>query len=293
MPELPEVETVCRQLEGLVAGRQLELAKIFDRKLKLPLHLLSDKRIQSVHRVGKLVMFDLRPSTEKRKTNGSVRNGKAGLSHLAVHLRMTGRLIWVGTKGRAPVSTDGYYYDVKKDEKHLRATFSLSGGELRFYDSRRFGTIEYFSSSAEIPILGADPMTDAFSVDVLASLVEGRKQPLKHWLLRQDAVCGIGNIYASEILFRARLSPFRAAGSLDKKELLRLHRVIRQVLSEAIDRNGTTFSDFQDSNGEGGGFGRFLRVYDREGLSCKRCRGKIERSTQSGRSTYYCAICQL
>jgi formamidopyrimidine-DNA glycosylase len=186
-----------------------------------------------------------------------------------------------------------FVHTVETERKHLRAAFHLDGGTVCFFDPRRFGTIELFNSRADMPTVGVDPTESTFTQAQLSALLSGRKQPLKLWLLRQDAICGIGNIYASEILFRAKLSPFRLASRVKPKEVSLLYRSIRRVLAEAIERCGTTFSDFQDSNGEVGGFGAFLRVYDREGLKCRVCREEeILRHTQSQRSTYYCPSCQ-
>lgn len=266
MPELPEVETVARELDPLVKGRRIESLAVLDSKLKnRAFSGLRGAKIQRVFRVGKLVTFELKKARE--------------VFYLAVHLRMTGRLIWVPQKARS-------------ERKHLRLILKLNGGEVRFFDPRRFGTVELVRSLDEISPDAIDPMTVQFKADALKELLGQSKQPLKTWLLRQDRLVGIGNIYASEILFTAKLHPNRGAGSLKAPELSKLHRATKQILAKAIENCGTTFSDFQGAHGLTGNYGRFLKVYEREGKSCVRCKTVIERFVQGQRSTYFCPGCQ-
>ena len=140
---------------------------------------------------------------------------------------------------------------------------------------------------------GVEPLSPELTPAVYAGLLDGSAQPLKPWLLRQDRLVGLGNIYASEILHAARLSPFREAGSLDRNEVRRLHGATRRILERAIRACGTTFSDFQDARGVEGSYQRYLAVYEREGRPCRRCRAPIERVVQQQRSTYYCPQCTV
>ena len=193
---------------------------------------------------------------------------------------MTGRLLW--QRGRPGNSED-----------HLRARFRLDGGELLFADTRRFGTFQWYASAEDARPAGLEPLSAELTVRKLAELTRGSGQNLKAWLLRQDRLVGLGNIYASEILHRARLSPFRSAGSLTADELKRLHGSTRRTLRRAIENCGTTFSDFQDAQGVEGSYQQFLAVYDREGETCRRCGDSIRRVVQQQRSTYHCPGCQV
>jgi len=220
--------------------------------------------ITGVRRRGKYILLDLsrRPS-------------------IAVHLGMSGSLLL----SVAPL-----------DSPHLRAAFHFAGGgRLNFVDPRTFGTL--FPLAGEIPrgfrSLGAEPLSSSFTAAELEGLLSHRRAPVKALLLRQDLVAGIGNIYAGETLFRARISPFRAGGDLSRAEVRRLHRAMRAVLREAIGEMGTTLSDFRRPDGEPGKFANRLHVYGRAGKPCPRCGTPVERATQHGRSTFFCPRCQL
>ena len=266
MPELPEVETVARQLQPRLVGRTVRRLQIFDPRLRngrTP--RVAGRSILGVARSGKRVLIELSPGA-----------GKAGL-WLAVHLRMTGRLLWT---------------DDRSDREHLRARFRLDRGELLFQDTRRFGTFDWYRSAAAAAPEGFDPLSPELTPRQLADLLRGSAQGLKAWLLRQDRLVGLGNIYASEILHAARLSPFREGRTLTRAEVERLHRCTRRILERAIRNCGTTFSDFQDARGLSGSYQRLLAVYDREGRRCRRCRAAIERVVQQQRSTFFCPGCQ-
>ncbi len=267
MPELPEVETVARQLAPLLNGRRIVELSVFDQRLAFAgSELVAGCRIMDVFRVGKEVVLELAPRAGERSKR----------VWLLIHLRMTGRLI--RHTGRAVYDT-----------KHLRARFKLDRGNLLFYDIRRFGV---FRLSDSLEYKGLDPMSAGFTLEVLDALLKGSSQAIKPWLLRQDRLVGLGNIYASEILFAAGLDPTREAGSLDRDEIKRLHRSTRDVLRRAIKFCGTTFSDFQDSQGQSGSFQNYLKVYGREDEKCKKCGSPILRVTQQQRSTFYCGNCQ-
>ncbi len=265
MPELPEVQTIVNQLERRITGRTIKLVQVLDKKRLPPRINLRDRRIKRVYRLGKRIVFEL--------------SGAKQL-FLGIHLRMTGRLVWQEQQSGGPL------------DKALRARFICDRGELQFLDTRRFGTIDL--SSSEKPLLGAglDPFDKDFSVERLAEMTAGARGNIKSWLLRQDRISGIGNIYASEILFDAGIDPRRVPGSLAVSEIRRIHKSTGKILRRAIENCGTTFSDFQDSHGVSGSYQRFLKVYEREGLRCRRCCGTIERIVQQQRSTYFCPGCQ-
>lgn len=269
MPELPEVETVASQLAGILPGRKVRGLDLWDPKLAPAARDdLIGCQIASVFRIGKEVCLQFRPFRKGRKP-----------FFLAIHLRMSGRLIWIPGRSTTPQS-------------HDRAALRLMGGAVHFVDPRRFGTFRWLGvdeitrSSA-----GLDPTSAEFSPERLQTLLAGSPQPIKTWLLRQDRLVGLGNIYASEILHAAQISPFREAGSLDPAETRRLHRFTVKILAQAIENCGTTFSAFQDAHGLIGNYGRFLKVYEREGQPCPRCGAEIIRVVQAQRSTYFCPHC--
>ena len=271
MPELPEVETVARQAAPLVRGQRLRRLEIFDPKLVMDgVRALSGRVIEDVFRLGKQVVIALAPK----------KGGKRAI-WLCVHLRMTGRLSWQPKKGRSP-----------GEQKHLRAALILERGSLLFIDVRRFGTLRICRSLDEIRPAGAEPLAPEFTAHRLAELLAGSPQELKPWLLRQDRIVGLGNIYVAEVLFMTGIHPRRMAGSLSQKEIKALHRALRQLLRKAIKYCGTTFSDFQTTQGQSGEFRRFLKVYGRAGEPCAKCGEEIERFTQQGRGTFFCPACQ-
>jgi formamidopyrimidine-DNA glycosylase len=269
MPELPEVETVARQLAPRLTGATVRSFRIFDPLLRNgPVPRLVDRTILDVGRSGKQVLFTLSPGRATRQP-----------VWLAVHLRMTGRLIWAEK-------------DSTVSRAHLRARFELDNGRLLFIDPRRFGTMRWYQTKTESDPQGTDPLDSGLTPRRLADLIGDSRQSIKSWLLRQDRLVGLGNIYASEILYRARISPFRSAGSLEKPEVRRLRSATRYILRRAIDNCGTTFSDFQDASGLEGSYQHYLKLYDREGEPCRRCRTPIRRVVQQQRSTYFCPECQ-
>jgi formamidopyrimidine-DNA glycosylase len=269
MPELPEVETVARQLVPHVVGRTVCRFRIFDpllRSGRTP--RVSGRKIVDVTRSGKRVLIEMAPAA-----------GGVTPLWLAVHLRMTGRLLWAEPGGNGAPG-------------HVRARFRLDRGELLFTDTRRFGTFHWFKTREAAAPDGIDPLSPELTAGRLQGLLRGSGQDLKVWLLRQDRLVGLGNIYASEILHAARLSPVRQAGSLEPAEARRLHGSTRRILQRAIRKCGTTFSDFQGARGVEGSYQRFLAVYGRQGLPCRRCRTPVERMVQQQRSTFYCPGCQ-
>lgn len=269
VPELPEVETVARQLAPSLEGRTLRRLRILDPRLRDgPLPKLAGRVVQRVDRSGKQVRIRL-----------SARPGGRDPVWALVHLRMTGRLLWLERPER-------------RNRAHLRAKALFERGALLFVDTRRFGTLRFARSEHETLPAGVEPLSPSFTRARLQGLLRGSVTPLKPWLLRQDRIAGLGNIYASEIAHEAGLSPLRPAGALDADEVARLHRAVRAVLRRAIRNCGTTFSDFQDARGVEGGYQRLLRVYDRPGEPCPRCGGRIERRVQQQRSTFYCPSCQ-
>lgn len=275
MPELPEVETVVRQLQPLLNGRTVVALRLLDARLgRLPVRGLAGRRVARVVRLGKQVAIELAGSGRESAAD------RANVSSvwLGVHLRMTGRLIW-------------YPDGAAAESVHVRARLTLDGGTLVFADVRRFGTL-VIGSRADLEPAGLDPTSKAFSRERLAQLLERSVQPIKVWLLRQDRLVGLGNIYACEILHAARIHPERPARALNDEEIARLHAATCAVLAQAIENCGTTFSDFQDAHGVTGSYQRYLRVYGREDDPCHGCGKPVSRIVQQQRSTFFCAGCQ-
>jgi formamidopyrimidine-DNA glycosylase len=270
MPELPEVETVTRQLAPLVSGRAVRAVRFLDPKLGArPPRGIIGRVVRAVRRRGKYVVFDLEPAAPRDARRV-----------LLVHLRMSGRLLW-RDGARAP-----------NDPRHIRATVRFDTGSLDFIDPRRFGTFRLAAAEEVAALCGVEPLDPGFTADALGALLAGARQAVKPWLLRQDKVAGIGNIYACEILHAARIAPTRAAGSLTRAEVRALHAATRATLAAAIDCCGTTFSDFQDARGTAGAYGACLRVYGRDGAPCPSCGRPVVRGSFHGRGTYYCPGCQ-
>ncbi|MGB2982410.1 MAG: bifunctional DNA-formamidopyrimidine glycosylase/DNA-(apurinic or apyrimidinic site) lyase [Candidatus Bipolaricaulia bacterium] len=263
MPELPEVETFVRRLQT-ASGATITAAEVLDAKLRLDADELAGAEISSIERRGKNIVFDL---------------GTTG--HLVIHLRMSGRL-------RLERSDDEVPY--------TRLILRLdSGASIYFVNPRRLGTAilcrDRFGDA-----LGVEPMSSAFTQDALAKLASASRAPIKHVLMDQRRIAGIGNIYAAESLWQAGIDPRRLANSLGESEFAALHGSLITVLSEAIDQLGTTLgssvSDYRPSSEETGSFQNKLFVYGREGEDCSRCGTTIERTVQQGRSTCYCPSCQ-
>ena len=267
MPELPEVETIRARLAERLTGRTLSRVEILDPRLTRPYDLfevaeeLEGDRVLAVERRGKYLVVRL----------------ESGLA-LLVHLRMTGSF------GFAPTS-------------HERAVLELDdGSRLSFRDVRRFGTWLVLDSSDAREYLsaknGPEPLGATFTTRRLASSLARRKAPLKAVLLDQRVVAGLGNIYADEALWRARLSPLRQANGLAPNEVRRLHRAIRAALETGIERQGSTLSDYRTPDGAAGSMQEEFRVYGREGKPCPRCRTPIEKTRVGGRGTWFCPRCQ-
>jgi formamidopyrimidine-DNA glycosylase len=269
VPELPEVETVVREVRPHVVGRRVIRLYIGEKPLRRAwvadwTDHVAGRRIAAVRRRGKWILFDL----------------DSGL--LVVHLGMTGRLT-VGAPDRP-------------DESHTHFVADLDdGGQLRFRDVRRFGSVSFYQDAGDFESeftgkLGPEPfdVTPAEFRRVLA----GTARPLKAVMLDQRAVAGVGNIYADEALFEAKLPPGRLGRDMTAAEADRLRKAIVKVLTRAIDRRGSTIRDYVGGSGNKGSYQAEFRVYGRTGRPCPRCRTPIARTRLAGRSTHYCPNCQ-
>lgn len=263
MPELPEVEVFVRRLQP-IAGTVIDRAEVLDDRLNLNGSALAGATISSITRRGKHIVIDL---------------GERG--DLVIHLRMSGRL---------------RLHRSEKEMKYTRLALYLdSGDNAYFVNPRRLGTAIHCPAGFETD-LGFEPLTPAFTAEALGDMTNQSRSPIKLFLLDQRKIAGVGNIYASEALWRAGISPERKANSLSRDEICSLHGNIVSVLNEAIAGQGTTIgssvSDYHPSVGEQGEFQNHLSVYGREAESCERCGTAIARLKQGGRSTYFCSNCQ-
>ncbi|WP_102960300.1 bifunctional DNA-formamidopyrimidine glycosylase/DNA-(apurinic or apyrimidinic site) lyase [Mangrovicella endophytica] len=301
MPELPEVETVRRGLAPAMEGATIERVTLNRQTLRFPLPddfagRLVGRRITALARRAKYLLAEL-----------------DGDLVLAMHLGMSGSFrieadISEGEPGAEAIGA--FHYERSKDSRHDHVLFHIVTADARrlrivFNDPRRFGymTLIEHARLAEHPhfrSLGIEPTGNALSGGALAPLLKGRSAPLKAALLDQTAIAGLGNIYVCEALWRARLSPRRAAGTIVRadgrptKRLDDLTLHIRETIADAIEAGGSSLRDYRQADGSLGYFQHRFAVYDREGEPCQRegCRGIVARIVQSGRSTFFCPVCQ-
>ncbi len=293
MPELPEVETVMRGLKPVLEGRTIEAVALRRDGLRFPFPVgfaqrLTGRRFCNLSRRAKYILAPL--------DSGDC---------LLVHLGMTGRFT-VFSSRETKRNLGDFYFETGTEEgngTHDHVVLSLDDGTRVVYtDPRRFGIMDLFaevdaSTHKLLRGIGIEPLGNELSAPYLAEKFRGKAAPLKAALLDQKIIAGLGNIYVSEVLHRARLSPKRKSGTLVRKtaydprlEIMVGH--IRDVLNEAIAAGGSTLQDFASTNGAEGAFQQRFRVYDREGLPCAQCGSPILRLVQAGRSTFYCRHCQ-
>ena len=274
MPELPEVETVVRQLERHLKRRTILSVETHIQRLRKVLDLekltadCASQRIERLYRRGKYFVVEL-----------------SGKRALLMHLGMS------GSCRVRPADEPA--------AKHEHVVFTLDDGESwRFSDPRRFGVVQSFRTLVEkwpppeLASLGPEPLEDDFHAAYLFQATRKRKPTIKPFLLDQRVVAGVGNIYASELLFRAGVRPGRAAGRVTRRDCERMVTATKEVLAEAIAAGGTTIDTYQNVDGEAGRFDRQLRVYGRTGEPCLACAAPIKQQVHTGRSTFYCPSCQ-
>lgn len=270
MPELPEVETTRRGIRAALRGRTITALVLRERRLRWPVdkHLgatLAGRRVLDVRRRAKYLLIELEHGT------------------LIAHLGMSGSLRVLSAQ--APLLAHDHY-DLLLD----------SGRCLRFNDPRRFGCLVWTEGDPDahplLARLGPEPLGRGFDADYLARVARGRRVAVKQFLMDQHVVVGVGNIYASEALFRAGISPRRAAGRVSRERFGKLVEATRAVLGEAIRQGGTTLRDYVNAEGTPGYFRQELFVYERAGEPCRKCGATIRQVVQGQRSTYFCPACQ-
>jgi formamidopyrimidine-DNA glycosylase len=274
MPELPEVETVCRALEKTLIGRTIKNVIVNNPQLrnKIDIDFFSsnccERTILSLRRRAKYIIAEL-----------------SGEKALLLHLGMTGkfRIVDQGTQVK----------------KHEHVLFELDNKtSWRYEDARRFGVVKVVTLPVKgalpesLEHLGPEPLEELFTAKYLKAYCKNKTKPIKNLIMDNNCVVGVGNIYASEALFRAKISPLKPAGEMSSLKVSRLIDTIREVLTEAIEAGGTTISDFSAPDGSEGYFFRKLAVYGREHEPCLKCACEIRRKVLAGRSTFYCPKCQ-
>src|SRR5947209_20111407 len=271
MPELPEVETIRSQLARSIEGGVLAELTVLDPRWCAPLApvdlpaAVEDRRVHALGRRGKYLVWEL-----------------AGELFLICHLRMTGTLL----------------LDPHTVPAHTRVRMRLASGRtVLFVDPRRFGTGQLASGRADLEAfmaarLGVEPLGSDFTAERLGAQARGRRAPVKAVLLDQRRLAGVGNIYADEALWRARIHPLQPAGELGPEEIAALHRGIRAALRAGIARQGATLRDYRSPDGARGAMQEEFRAYGRTGEPCERCGTPIEKIRAAGRGTWYCPHCQ-
>lgn len=267
MPELPEVETIRRQLNSEYAGKTVENVTVFTPSVLKNCSagkfrsLLQRRKLERIERRGKFLIFFFE-----------------GV-YVVVHLGMSGIFV----KERRFSNYPGHI--------HIRFRF-VSGKKLYYQDVRRFGKIWLYKSKPKFPDLGLEPLDENFTLNKFSKLINLKRQNVKSFLMDQRIIAGIGNIYANEILFRAGISPLRRTESLRAEEIAALFKAIPTVLRSALERFGTTYRAYQTVSGDSGENQMFLQVYHREAQPCTVCATPIRKVIIGNRSTFYCPKCQ-
>ncbi|MCR4280660.1 MAG: bifunctional DNA-formamidopyrimidine glycosylase/DNA-(apurinic or apyrimidinic site) lyase [Candidatus Komeilibacteria bacterium] len=285
MPELPEVETIRRDLAKVLIGKKIKsvdisLSKIVRNDDDEFVNIIQGAKFTAIERVGKLLIFKV--STKY---------------YLLIHLKMTGQLIYKDKKigvggGHTQRALEGTL-----PGKHTHVTFAFNdGSKLFFNDLRRFGYLHLVEGAMKDIVrskYGPEPTAKNFTSSYFHQLLKGKRSSIKAVLLNQKWIAGLGNIYVDEACFLAGVRPARTAGTLNKRQAEALWKSCRQVIAEGIKYRGTTFSNYLDGLGKRGGYSKKLKVFGRQGKACLRCkRGVITKMRVAGRGTHYCPLCQ-
>ena len=291
MPELPEVETVRRDLNQHLIGQCFLKVDIYNFKNIAPSAIflaenLINLKIKEISRRGKLLIFNFYKSDLK----------------LLVHLKMTGQLIYQDENsilaGGHSLSESSINESIGGDlpNRFTRVVFTLSSSKLYYNDLRKFGYFKLIKEEELNRILkiayGPEPADKEFNDKFFISLLKRHKTSIKALLLKQEAIAGLGNIYVDEALFSANIKPSRIANTIKKAEAIKLRKAIIRIIKKAIEMRGTTFSNYVDGKGKKGNFSDYLKVFNRQNQNCFICKEKIEKVKLAGRGTHYCPKCQ-
>ncbi|MDR1031758.1 MAG: bifunctional DNA-formamidopyrimidine glycosylase/DNA-(apurinic or apyrimidinic site) lyase [Holosporales bacterium] len=269
MPELPEIETLKRQLQKVALGRTVQDISILTDKLRRPVPStirgdILGQKISKIDREGKFLLFGL--------SNGET---------LAIHLGMTGQLLTTPS------------LDHPSQERHLRIIFNLGDCLIKLFDIRKFGLVDVFMNKPKyITSLGIDPLSHSFNAEWLFDLTRKNKTTIKNLLLDQSKISGIGNIYANDSLFEAGINPMRMSSNLAQEECAKLVASIQKVLRTAVSLGGTSMRDYVHLDGSKGHYQEHFLVYSKDGQACPRCKQTILKSKANGRSSFFCQSCQ-
>jgi len=290
MPELPEVETTVRDLRKFVLGQKIEdVWSDFKKMIKKPKNFeqfqkeIKGKKIKKIWRRGKNILLDL-----------------ADNKTLLIHQKLTGHLLlgkWEQKKGKWQSKISGSLAEDPMN-RFLHLIFWLDNGQmLALSDLRKFAKVELWDTdklkeSEQIKSLGPEPLDKSFTFKKFKECLKGKKGKIKKILMDQTVIAGIGNIYSDEILWEAKIHPFKEVSKLSERELRKIYQALKKILSLAIKLQGESISDFRRISGEKGGFDPLRKVYRREGEKCSRCGTVIKRLKIGGRSAYYCSHCQ-
>lgn len=284
MPELPEVETIRRDLSKKILNKKITNIKIKKNKIVKSNNqqfkkILNNNYFSNINRIGKLLIFKLK---NKNK-------------YLLIHLKMTGQLIY---KDKNQIIAGGHVNPADKlPGKYTHVIFNFSDkSNLFFNDLRQFGYLKLVNEKelAEIKFkFGPEPLTKQFTLKKLAEIIKTKKTPIKAVLLNQNLIAGLGNIYVDESLFAAQINPTKKSNKLTDKQIKKLHSAINKIIKKAIKYRGTTFNNYVDAEGRQGNFIKLLKVYHRDGKMCTRCKkNTIKKIKTAGRGTHFCPKCQ-
>jgi len=287
MPELPEVEIVRQSLNNKIKQKKVKKVIVRNRNLRFRIptnfeSLLEGKRIIRVRRFSKyLILCFLKEE------------------YCLIHLGMSGTIHLINNLKKNKFTNTSFYNSPNLPKKHNHVEIIFDKFKVIYNDPRRFGFFQLIDSSIllkkKFKKLGPEPFNSKFNIEYIKSYFKGKKKNIKSFLLDQNFVSGIGNIYASEILFLSKINPNRNADLVKKKDYKKIIANSKKVLSDAIKKGGSSIRDFKNTSGKKGAFQRNFNVYERDGLTCKRlkCKGIIQKKNISNRSTFFCNICQL
>ena len=286
MPELPEVEVVKQSLDKKIKEKKVKKVLVRNRNLrkKVPLNFENFLINKKIFKVGRFAKYLILYFSNNKKC--------------LIHLGMSGTIHFVKKNKKNRITNTSFYNSPKLPRKHNHIEIFFNDCKIVYNDPRRFGFFEIIENEEllkkKFEHLGPEPFSSKYNLNYIYSKLKGKQKNIKNFLIDQNFVCGIGNIYASEILFMSRINPNKKAKNLKKNDCKNILINSKKVLSEAINKGGSSIKDFKNVSGKHGGFQSEFKVYQREGLKCKRtkCIGIIKKKNISNRSTFFCNSCQ-
>ncbi len=286
MPELPEVEIVRQSLDKKIRKKSVKKIIIRNRNLRFKLprnfkNFIKNKKIIKVNRFSKYLILSFQNE-----------------DYCLIHLGMSGTIHILDKKNSSKFTNTSFYHSPFLPKKHNHVDLIFDKFKIVYNDPRRFGFFEIIQNHENLKkrfkFLGPEPFSDKFNLNYLFNFFKKKKKNIKSFLIDQSFVSGIGNIYASEILFASKINPFKQANLLSKKECLNIISSSKRILQKAIEKGGSSIRDFKDISGNKGNFQKVFKVYQQEGTTCKRskCNGIIKKKVTSNRSTFFCVSCQ-